>query len=70
MGTGVWCIAISRAMEQNFSAVETTWRREVDSNFAYPFRRSANLPRVSELHGFHSRNEGGREATRTRPPDQ
>jgi hypothetical protein len=47
---------IFRGMPQGFSAVETCWRREVNSNSWFPFRECPNILRVSELAGFRSRN--------------
>ena len=49
--------AIFRGKPQSFSAVETCWRRELDSNFEYSFEPCAKTPRVSDLAGFHSKNE-------------
>jgi len=49
--------AIFRGKPHRFSAVETCWRRELDSNFEYSFKLCAKLPCVSDLPGFHPRNE-------------
>jgi hypothetical protein len=49
--------AILTGKAQSFSAVETCWRRELDSNSEYRFQLWRKLPRVSDLPGFHLRNE-------------
>jgi hypothetical protein len=49
--------AIFRGKLQSFSAVETCWRRELDSNSRYRFALSPKVPFFSDLSGFHSRNE-------------
>jgi len=48
---------ISREMQQNFSAVETAWRREQDSNSGYPFGFRPKVPCVSDLQGSPAGNE-------------
>ncbi|MGC2111915.1 MAG: hypothetical protein WA655_20525 [Candidatus Korobacteraceae bacterium] len=45
-----FCSIIANGHSQTFSAVETAWRREVDSNFEYSFGLCANVPCVSELY--------------------
>jgi len=52
---------IFRRKQQSFSAVETGWRRELDSNSRYRFASSPKVPFLSSLPGFHPRNERGGE---------
>jgi hypothetical protein len=47
--------AVLRGKPQGFSAVETVWRREVDSNFKYPFTLGVKAPYVSPLPAFRPR---------------
>ena len=49
--------AILRGKPQSFSAVETCWRRELDSNSRYRFALSPKAPFFSNLPGFHLGNE-------------
>jgi hypothetical protein len=47
---------ISLSTQQNFSAVETTWRRELNSNLEYSFMRWCKPVSVSDLPAFHARS--------------
>ena len=51
---------IFKGKRQSFSAVETAWRRELDSNSRYRFALSPKAPFFSNLPGFHPRNEAQR----------
>jgi hypothetical protein len=44
---------IFRGMPPGFSAIETVWRREVDSNFKSTFKLSAKAPGASHLPACH-----------------
>jgi hypothetical protein len=49
--------AFSQILEdtwQNFSAVKTCWRREVDSNLRYSFENDVTRPVISYLLRFHA----------------
>ncbi len=63
-------LAILRGKSQSFSAVETCWRREVDSNSEYPFNECSKVPCVNDLDGFLLGNDRTGETNQARPRDR
>src|SRR5450759_2999486 len=62
--------AILTGKAQSFSAVETCWRREEDSNSKYSFERCCKVPCVSDLPAFHPGNKHTGEMNPAPPRDR
>jgi hypothetical protein len=62
--------AISGAMQLVFSAAQTVWRSEKDSNFKCRFSHASKSPHISTLQGLHPRNSHTGETYRDRPHDE